>query len=254
MKRTLLFSFVFLFSTFSFAEPLKLNYPELMVTPRASERLKLESIKETSESGRWYKEHTPIQASALLSIFSGTLAKANVSDFDSNEWSSVSDYEKDKKEFKQGADLLLFNGLTWLGITTYMAYSYKPFSQGLSETNRLPSQSKRQQLTKERIAEEKLYDAYIVGQRMAWTYAVLNTLLAVNIMDFAGKGDNSELKTGLALTAASSFLPLFFRYRSYDVYQQHQIYKKKIYGPVASATLIPTRNALVPGIGITGTF
>ncbi|MEZ4872564.1 MAG: hypothetical protein R2827_10075 [Bdellovibrionales bacterium] len=255
MKFIISFTFSLIIVAQSQAEPLQLRYPELMVTPRASDRIKMEADNEQNNPGRWYKTHTPIQLASLMSLITGTYVKNNEPAYDSTRWSNQGEYRDDIDEFRSQASFLQLNGVAWLALTTYMSYNYTPYTDADKALRKLPVKSKRDHLTRERIAEEHLYDAYIVGQRMSWIFAVSNFAFAMTLQDMTDESSSNEAKLLVPITAIASFLPIFIKYRSYEVYQQHETYKKKIYGPVASPSLLAdNKGRLAPGLQLTFNF
>ena len=129
--------FVLVFSTQAFAQDL--SYPELNVTPRASKRVSYEA---KLESGGIWLEYAPIQLSSLMLLGAGSMSSGNVKN------------EKDEQEAAPGVAIAV--GAVWLGATTWALSSYRPYRAALKRLAKLPYKSKRDKLTRERLAEEEL--------------------------------------------------------------------------------------------------
>ncbi|MCB0350014.1 MAG: hypothetical protein KDD38_02450, partial [Bdellovibrionales bacterium] len=121
----------------------QLSYPELEVTPRASERLDIEYKNEKRTS---WQTHLPIQFSALATLYAGT--SSSVKD------GATAD-EKDSYETAQ--TIAVGVGAGWLVLTGALAAAYRPYRTGRIEISKLPKGTPREQLTRERISEEALY-------------------------------------------------------------------------------------------------
>ncbi len=216
-----------------------LNYPELMVTPRASERLSIESQKEIKMKGYWYKQHAPLQLSALMTLLSSFQLSSNKPFYPSDQTNENSNTED---AIKVGQMI----GVGWLALTSYMAFNYKPYKRGYKEIKRLPKSTKKQKLTRERIAEEHINNAASVGKKMAWGSFVSN-FLASAYMTSASKGDAS-IFSGLSVIASAA--PLLFDYNWISISDSHKEYKKKIYGPIAKTGIILEPSTNKPLLGL----
>lgn len=202
------------------AEEDRLSYPELEVTPRATERVQMEARKEAR--GRWFV-HLPIQASSVLTLLAANMAE--------------------KKDYVQGSDAEDFDdrvenanyvGGAWLFTSALLAMTYKPYKSGFRELREIKVDSKRDELTRERIAEEILYRPARIAQAMKWLSAVSQFYISVSLMDNATK--DSQAIAGIAALGALS--PLFFEHPWIANAENHKLYKKKIYGPIAGPTLL----------------
>ncbi|MCB0414356.1 MAG: hypothetical protein KDD50_08490 [Bdellovibrionales bacterium] len=223
----------------------EISYPELEVTPRASERLKIEAQKEKSGEHPWYAYNLPIQVSALSTLVGGLALTSNQPTF-----SGIGDtLERDKKltSASQAASFGLMVGAIWLGYTAYMQTTYSPYQDAYKTISKQAGSNKREQLTKERLAEERLAEPARIHRRMAY-FSVLTNLGASAFMVENSEGDPRILA---AFSAAVSLLPLFFDSHWEAVYNKHQEYKKKIYGPVAYSFLFQDPDkSFHPGIGL----
>jgi hypothetical protein len=218
-----------------------LSYPELEVTPRASERLEMEAKNELRT--RWLT-HLPIQFSALTTIYAATQATYvnGISD------SAQANYELTKK-------LAVGVGAGWLALTIGFSAFYRPYFNGYKDVARMPATNKREELTRERIAEEALYAPDSIAVKMKW-FSV-GTNLLVNLALFNNNSGQSDMP--ITIGVLGSFAPLLFESRWSTIAERHREYKKKIYGPVASTTLLPTggtdrQPSYQPGLGLLWVF
>jgi hypothetical protein len=213
------------------------DYPELSVVPRASDRIQMEADKE--DESRW-TTFLPLQVSALATLGSGI----------------ASLQARDRSYGLSGVGV----GAGWLAITTILSLSYRPYTSALNE---LPTKkgTVREQLTRERAAEEEIQRIASLGEKLKWI-SVLTELGASFYMlssdDPSLTSSNSMIspKTIAAASAVLALTPLFFRFHWSEVRSQQAEYKKKIYGPVAGATLLqdPSTKQLTPGFSVSFRF
>lgn len=214
----------------------KLTYPELEVTPRASDRLEIEAKRERQ---RAWSTHLPLQFSALATLYAGMNVDGQA---------DLSADEKDK--FSSQKSLAVGVGVGWLALTGLMATSYRPYRTGLSEISKLPKGTDREQLTRERIAEESMNAPASLATKLVYFSAISN--LAASALLF--KDANADSRKTVAFAMVSAFAPFLFEYRWSEVANQHREYKKKIYGPLANVILVPTPDLHGPGLGVLWTF
>ncbi len=209
------------------------EYPELSVTPRASDRLEMEAAKETQK--RW-TTHIPIQVSALATLTAGVLQFGST------------DLVKDPDKRAGWAGILVGGG--WLAATALMATNYQPYGSAQQDVSALPRKSQREQLTRERIAEERINAAARLGRKIQWLSVLTNAGAAIYMNSNAEPGSFSKVVDGA--TIAFAVAPLFFRYHWIDVAEEQRDYKKRIYAPVASATVFaePGSGRLAPGLAL----
>ena len=222
----------------------KLSYPELEVTPRASARLLLEAKKEKSR--RW-ETHFPVQVSGLATLTAALLANGRPA---KGSDGSVDESTNDNNGYSSTVGLIIGGG--WLAATSYLALKYQPYAKGHSQVRRLPAKTKREQLTRERLAEEWLRKPAQLATKLKWISVISNFAASAFI---AGNGDDDVAVAG-AVSGLLAFTPLLFEYRWTDVYNQHQEYKKKIYGPIGHVRPIQGKDGLdlVPGVSLAMTF
>ena len=237
LKQCLIFTLSFCcFLTTAFAEDLELRYPELEVSPRASQRLLIEAKKEKNNHPT-FNRHAPALTSAVMTLLSAYYLSANIEGYG---YDAVKESDGSKV-----ASTSMLVGAAWIGVLTYMAYDYKPYQSGMREVAKLPSKSKSDQITRERFAEEKINNAADFSQKVAFLSTATN-LLASTAMAAYGKGDTA-LVAGLSALAA--FAPYYFSNYWQTLADRHQEYKKKIYGPVSMPLLhIDQKGELISGL------
>src|SRR4051812_10162265 len=104
--RTTVFSVVFLTLSATQARAADFEYPELQVTPRASDRLQMEA---TSEPSSQWTTHMSVQIPALATLITGL----------TNDISTP-----------QGAIAAGF-GAGWLAVTLFLNATYRPYEAGV---------------------------------------------------------------------------------------------------------------------------
>lgn len=213
----------------------EMDYPELQVVPRASDRLKMEAEKDHGfRLVSW-----PILVPALGAIATGAF-NANSSDLG-------------RDPFKASAWIPGTVGVTWVGISAILALTWSPYRSSWADLKETSGSSKRDQLTRERLAEEGLRAA----SRTAWILGITAsvTLAASNVIGATQASSPASSMVGMA-SAVLSLLPIVFPMRQVGVYDQHLEYKKKIYAPIASFRLVPepVTGILSPGWSVAFSF
>jgi hypothetical protein len=215
----------------------RLTYPELEVTPRASERLEIEARRERSY--RWFT-NSPILFSSLL-----TIAVSNQAD------ASAEATVEERENFDERKKHSLYVGSALFLTTVGLAAGFRPYQSGYDEIKNMPAKSQREQLTRERLAEEALYRPSTLATTLKWM-SVLSQV-AVNARLVENGTDRAKTFAGLGVLAAMS--PLIFESTWVSVAENHKSYKKKIYGPLSG--LMPLQDAdqsLTLGAGFSWTF
>ncbi len=210
------------------------SYPELTITPRATERLDLEAKRGSS-----FLDHWPIQASALVTLSAGVIQ-------------SSEDQRKSAGNKAYLAGVAIGSG--WLVTTAVLAAMYDPYRSALAEVSGLPQKTQREQLIRERLAEEAIDNAAALGRRLAWISFATNLAAGAVLVQNASKGGLSEVM-GIS-TMATSVLPLIFKYRWQTVANEQRDYKKKIYSPIASTAVMaePGTGKLAPALTLALNF
>jgi len=213
------------------------DYPELMVSPRATERLLLEAKQEKSFD---MLLHLPLQISATNTLLAGALMMGDV------------DEDKDPDKKSPLAGLIIGGG--WLGLSLAMNMYYKPYRRAYAQIAKMPVANKKQELMRERLAEEAIDAAARVGRRMAWISFLTNVAANGYMMGQAKSKSNGQFASALGLL--TSFAPLIFQYHWIEVSNNQKEYKKKIYSPIALNTILydKANDQLAPGLGLTFAF
>ncbi|MGE4133202.1 MAG: hypothetical protein AB7F86_16285 [Bdellovibrionales bacterium] len=223
------------------AQEKSLSYPELEVTPRASERLRMESEREAR--GYDFRTHLPIQLSAVATLWSGLASR---DEYKSDATSKSRDNTENAAAISTGV------GAVWLGVTAYLAIAYRPYQDGWSEVQGQPTSTPRQNLTRERLAEEYLHRPSSLAWKLQWLSVLSNLGAGINLVSNV----NENAKLPAIVASGLALAPMFFKYRWQQVAWTHEHYKKKIYGPIAFATVLPEADTgrLLPGLGWAVTF
>ncbi len=213
------------------------DYPELLVTPRASERLKIES---ESEGRKPWNFQWTITFSAMTTLVAGLMQDE--------------DPAKDPEGNSGSLGMLVGGG--WLAVNVFMAYGVRGYKSAYGKVSNMPAQSTRDSLTRERLAEEEINRLGRLSRTLKWLSVATNAFASVQLLSNAKADTTSRTVDILALGA--SFFPLLFTNHWEDVAQEQQQYKKKIFGPIASTLLLPVtvreRTFFVPGVGLTASF
>lgn len=214
----------------------KLHYPELEVTPRASERLKMMVIKE--KKANLFSE-LPMQISAMTTLTAGLLQFGNVNEND----------DPDKKSAWTGVVV----GGAWMGINYYLSNQHGLYENSYREMIQAKGQTDRDQLIRERLAEEGLKKAARLSKRLKWMSALTNAGAGAYMMTNVEKDNISELVNALSIVAA--FGPLFFESERERVWRDQKSYKKKVYGPILTSSVFNLgNNQWAPGFLFSARF
>lgn len=213
-----------------------IDYPELQVVPRASERLESEAQFER-EGGSWLN-----QWSFLLSGTS-TLAAATLTQTTVGSSASV-----DQQNAIKLAQIV--GGLT-LGVGVYYGFA-KPYESTLEKVRRVRGKDKRSVLLRERTAEEAL-------ERTASTIGSISTISVWANLIVAGSlatfGDTNSKTYAYAALFAST-LSMMFTHPYILNWEKHKEYKHKIYSPLpqAAVTRDPKTGQIQSYLGLTWNF
>lgn len=237
------------FNTMAFAqqkqvkEEDRLSYPELEVTPRASERLEIEAKREDKK--KWFALGA-IQFSSLMTILASNQAEVSedLDSADPSDAQTINAYD----DYQQDALIL---GSAWFLLAAAVSGAYRPYRSGFNEIKDMPAKTKREQLTRERLAEESLYGPSKMAETLKWLSVLTQGF--INYRLISDGNDTAKSVAGVATLAALA--PLAFESRWVSVARNHKMYKKKIYGPLGTAILMPQENGkFALGYGITYSF
>jgi hypothetical protein len=207
------------------------DYPELMVTPRASERLETEAA---NESGRRWTSMLPIQISGLTTLVAGAAQLASP------------DPSKDASGVTGLAGLAVGGG--WLVTSLALEAWYQPYTSASKDISALPRKTQREQLVRERYAEEAINAQARLACRLKWISVATNLGANIYMATQAKPSSFSQVADGVA--AAVALTPLIFRSHAQDVADEQSEYKKRIYAPLATATVFsePRTGQVAPGL------
>ena len=198
----------------------ELSYPELNVTPRASERIRLE-IKD--EAGHAWMSHMPVQLSALSTLSAGLMLSTGKVDTD-----------KDEKSVSPAIGMAV--GAAWLGATIWASISYRPYRNAYLKLKKMPYKTKRQKLTVERLAEEELSSLRTLSKRIRWFSFFTN--VGASAFMYSSALEDSDAQKIAGISGLMAFAPLLFSYHWEKVANEQEKYKKKIYAPVAMTPIM----------------
>ncbi|MEY4615770.1 MAG: hypothetical protein RJB66_730 [Pseudomonadota bacterium] len=217
-----------------------LDYPELQVVPKASERLLMEQ-----QEGRnsFIGNYWPVQISALALMVAGSRAAGQYT-----EDSPSSSQQKENQFASQMG--ILFGGM-WLGATAYLDYSMS-YGKSLSEIKKVNGKDKKSLLLKERLSEEALERPAKVA-RMINNFSVWSTFTLAIYINSQSK---QELPNYAAVAMGLSFLPWLIENRLIENWDKHQEYKRKIYAPLTQINFMvdPTTGRATPLLGMQWRF
>lgn len=217
-----------------------LDYPELQVVPRASERLQMESQEERSS---FISSYWPVQVSSIALIMAGSMS--------SGKFKQEDPTDSQKKENQFASQMGTIVGLMWLGGTYYLNHSLS-YSKAIPDIKKVTGKDKKSLLMKERLSEEALERpakiASMINNFSVWT----NFLLALYINEHSKQGMPSY--TGLAI--GLSFLPMLIDNRIVENWEKHLEYKRKIYAPITRVDFVvdPNSRQLTPLLGMQWRF
>lgn len=197
-----------------------LDYPELQVSPRATERLA--QLAELEERSGPLVEWTMLTSGAMT-LFAGLQHGGKYKELNPTE------SEKIYSDNASKAGILV--GAGWIAIGTYMGVKSWSASK-LSEVKKIPAKDKRGELARERMAEEILEFASDTTATLEDLSIWTNFATSLYIVGYA----TEENRVYGLLAATTSFLPWLFPNPYTSGYKKHKEYKRKIYTPLVGMT------------------
>ena len=131
-----------------------------------------------------------------------------------------------------------------------MSFNYKPYRSANKDLKRFPNKTRSQKLTRERMAEEHMKKASVIGKRLVWTSFATNLVAST----YLAASSEDEATIVSILSALASAAPLFVKYNWEEVYDAHNDYKKRIYGPVSSTGILKSPSDDKPVLGLITSF
>jgi hypothetical protein len=217
------------FSKFASAET-ALSYPELDVVPRATERLNMMIEKEKSNR---LLSNLPMQISAISTLATGLMQLNNVDTF------------KDPANKSPAAGIIV--GTAWLGINYLVGSRYHVYESSAAEINKISGKTNRDQLMRERLAEEGINNAAQLASRLKWLSVASNFGANAFMLGKVKKDTGAQVMGAFSLLA--SFSPVLFTSDWEKVATDQNSYKKKVYGPIFTSSLFQTSEGrFTPGL------
>lgn len=192
-----------------------LDYPELQVVPRASERLVLESQK-NKDKGIFLL--APYVFPSLFTLGSGAMASGSLKDSLTVE---------DRETAQTAGNVSIGIGLFSIA-TAYWYVQADHYGETAGQLRGLKSKDRRTELMKERISEEAFERSYQQFSKAKWIFAMTHFFANASL---AGKlqGDNNIIPV---LGMIMAWAPLLMLPDYETNYQRQLDYKKRIYVPL----------------------
>jgi len=194
-----------------------IDYPELQVVPRASERLAYEALAEKDQKLSFF---WTLQIPAVASMVAGLVTY--------QKYTSDTMSDQSKRDHDALSIATFGTGLLWLGVDFYLMAG-EPYNEALVRVNKIKKGDRKNDLLRERISEETM-------EKTAKTMRTLNTLsiLTNSILILSTlPGTKDELRPLMLFPFALAFTPYVFPQKYVDIFEKHQEYKRKIYAPVS---------------------
>lgn len=203
-----------------------IDYPELQVVPRASDRLSMEAERERDAGvlANW-----PIITSSALTLYAGLTLKGSY-----RLEPPLSD--KDKLAADDAALVGQIVGASGIAIAVGLPL-LNSYGNHLARIRAIKGNDRRAQLLRERLAEEVIEKQARLMNIVRWSSVAANFLASSSM---SGRAEESKAKYA-QISALVAFLPVFFPPKQIDVHRKQEEYKKKIYSPVVSFDFIPQR-------------
>lgn len=201
-----------------------LDYPELQVVPRASERIQMEAQRDWGS----FVSLAPMAVSGISTFVTGMM---NYNHFKASA-DTLTTTEKQSHNNQSMVSMVIGAGTLW-GI--YYLNGQEGYSAALNNIKRVKGNDKRSEVLRERLAEEALENSARMF-KLAMTMSVaVNFAANIAIRESASE----EVQTYSTISAALALLPLIMPNRFVDNYEKHLEYKRKIYTPLVSWSVAP---------------
>lgn len=209
-----------------------IDYPELQVVPKASERLETEAQFER-EGGAWLNQWTFLLTGGATFVASTLTASA------------IPNPTADQSNIIQFGQ---FIGAATVGIGAYYAISM-PYNSAYEKIKKIRVTNKRQALLRERLSEEALERSASNINSLA-SIAVTSNFFAAAILSAYGN-QNSHMYSYAALIISS--LSMLFPNPYITNWEKQKEYKHKIYTPLPQSSISkdPRTGELKTYLGLT---
>lgn len=202
------------------AQTRSLQYPELMVVPRATDLLARE-VKH--EKKKVFSRLKWVQFAALsnMAVSYRAMQREGVDETPDDAVAGLAGMAI------SGSTLLISLGLDFL---------YTPYRSGQREISKIRTKGQRGYLEKQRYGEQVLQGAASMSRRMAWL-SFLGT--GGTALAMVGTTDDPTIKLLGGLSAVLSTIPLMINSHYEDQWCHYSKSKKRIYGPISSLGVAP---------------
>ncbi|HEY8272227.1 MAG TPA: hypothetical protein VIG33_15155 [Pseudobdellovibrionaceae bacterium] len=191
-----------------------LDYPELQVVPRASDRLLMETQNER-EYG--WVAFWPYQVSSIATLLAGNRLRGNY---------KIDMSDQEKKDNDTLALSAMAVGIGGLGLSVFLIKS-DLYGDSFRRIKATKVTDKRSELLRERLAEEALEKPAHLINMLTTVSVTLNVLANVAV---TSQGNN-DVRGYAVIGLATAFLPWMFSNRYVDNWNKQLEYKRKIYTP-----------------------
>lgn len=206
-----------------------LDYPELQVVPKASERVQMDAAQE-EENG--YMMFWPFHVASGTTMLVALMHKNKFKPEKEND-------ENYRRNVDFSVNAAAGLSAAWFAFT-YFVSENEPYNGALTKINAIKGKDKKSLLLKERIAEEAMQKPAELIKMMAYMSTLTNLIAAGGLMDTVSSDYN--VYAGLAIL--TSFVPLIFKNKYVENYEKQMEYKRKIYAPVVYTDFYrPTQTA-----------
>lgn len=194
-----------------------LDYPELQVAPRASERLSQLAALEDDQGLLMY---WTTMSSGLATFIAGATHSGKNKDNTTTQ---------EKEDSKYAATTAMSVGAVWMGIGGYFSYKRWAASR-LQDVRKINGKDKRSDLARERMAEEAMAFASDNLKTLKYLSVATNLMASAYVANYTPR--ENQIYSSIAI--GLSFLPLLFDNPYETAWEKQQEYKKKIYAPLVS--------------------
>lgn len=216
-----------------------IDYPELQVVPRASDRLQEEAVFER-DFGLF--THWTFWTAGGATFVTSLMHNSKTKETNPTVQQTLDSENATKFAFAAGL------GTISLGVALFLM---QPYNSKLESIKKYKPTGRRGELYKERMAEEGLENISKYVKIISYLTPVVNFTASANVFDKAD--DNVRMYAGIAML--TSLLPLIFTDSYITNYEKHLEYKRKIYAPIVSSSFIPSmKDGNIPSIAAFWSF